>query len=147
MDQIRSHVESMVEFHQGLENAYLLNGLICLICGTTHPDTAKKCHACKNEDLYSKICTPAHRIGEYFTALWSAGLWPPSEASRACSITEYATRIASLKFSLKHRCEVGKLCPLELGLELLNVKVQTTISSITGCALHNPDGNDVDNTA
>jgi hypothetical protein len=147
MDQVRFHVDYVVEFQQGFEKVYLLGGLMCLICGKTYPDSARNCHACKNQDLYAKICTPAYRIDEYLIALKSAALWPPSEVSRTCSVMEFAARVASVNSSLKHRCEVGMLCPLELGVALLDAMVQRTITSITGCELDDRSRNYSDDTA
>jgi hypothetical protein len=147
MDHLRCHVDYVVDFHQRFENVYLLGGLMCLICGRTHPDSARGCHACRNQDLYAKICTPAYRIGEYLIALKAAALWPPSEVSRTCSVMEFAARVASVKSSLQHRCGAGKLCPLELGVELLNTKVQRTIASIMGCMLDGPSRDESDDTA
>lgn len=118
------------------QKGYFITGKVCVTCGRTLPDSAKRCHPCSNNDLYLKICNSDSRIAEYFAALRKAELWPSVKPFDTCSPSDLAFRISRAKTDLGHNCSGLFSCPLETELEKLNNQIHSTLKNIEGLPLY-----------
>jgi hypothetical protein len=109
--------------------------LMCVLCGRTLPEVAKKCHLCRNSILVPRHCTSETRIAEYFAVLRKAELWPTAKLFREWPISDIASRFISAKADLKHSCTGGSSCPLLTSMESLIARVDGVQKSITGLCL------------
>ncbi|KAL2824363.1 hypothetical protein BDW59DRAFT_172896 [Aspergillus cavernicola] len=136
LTQLHGEVQSVEGYLRTHQTGYSTHGLVCMSCGRTLPAAAKKCHPCKNIELHPKFCTSENRVAEYFGALRATSLWPSLEPFQKCSASVLATRVANARSSLRHSCAAGKICPLELGLEMLITSIQQILDGVEGLPLY-----------
>ncbi|PYH28304.1 uncharacterized protein BO87DRAFT_322528, partial [Aspergillus neoniger CBS 115656] len=134
--KILCEMQSVEESLKDNQRGYEMQGLVCVRCGRTHPVSAGKCHACRNDQLYTKHCTGEHRVAEYFSALRKSELWPSVHPFRTCSAETIALRISRAKVNLRHNCGAGNVCPLELELDMLAQKVDMILRKLKGFKLY-----------
>lgn len=115
---------------------YVIQGLVCMGCGRTHPALAKKCHPCHNTELFVKYCTTDHRVAEYFVALRKAELWPSPNPFQTCAASDLAFRMACAKTDLRHNCAAGYSCPLQLELAALERTARANLHRVQGLNLY-----------
>jgi ribosomal protein L40E len=114
---------------------YETSQLICVLCGRTLPGQAKKCHLCRNSNLFPRYCTSESRIAELFAVLRKVELWPTAVPFKTYSISNITSRFTSAKAELKHSCAAGNSCPLLMNLEALLGRVSRVRKRIVGLCL------------
>lgn len=114
---------------------YELSQRMCMLCGRTLPEVAKKCHPCSNSDLLPKYCTNETRIAEYFAVLRKAELWPTVQPFANSSVKNIVSRIARAKSDLKHNCTAGDYCSLITHLDTLTGKARKIEQDTVGLCL------------
>lgn len=132
-------LQSVESSLRDIARGYPIRKLVCMGCGRTHPNLAKQCHPCHNNDLIPKYCTTQYRVAEYFEALRRAELWPSLEPFRSFAASDLAFRVACAKTDLRHDCAAGTWCPLKLELEALDKRIHAILDGVTGldlCSLH-----------
>lgn len=115
---------------------------MCMLCGRTLPEVAKKCHPCRNSDLLPKYCTSETRIAEYLAILREVGLWPTVQPFGFSSITDIISRIARAQSDLKHNCTAESSCPLLVLLDALLGKARRIEKGVVGLCLRCVKEND-----
>ncbi|PLB45999.1 hypothetical protein P170DRAFT_512599 [Aspergillus steynii IBT 23096] len=135
LDRIHIELQSVEGRLRDNQAGYLMQGLLCVLCGRTHPDTARKCHHCKNNNLIDKYCTSDSRIAEYFAALRKSRLWPSLEAFQNSSADEIASFISQIRRALRHSCHTIS-CPLESELDRLTKSANEIIGEVRGIDLN-----------
>lgn len=108
------------------ESTTYSTGLICTMCRKSHPETAKKCHSCKNSQLLSIQCDTISRVSGYFDTLARHGLWPFIEPSETCALSTVIARIqkAAQENNNEHKCAAKKTCPLTVQFDVLAMMAQ-----------------------
>lgn len=101
------HVEYCLRDHK---RRHEMPGLECYICGRSHPAQVKKCHPCKNPELYLKYCTAEVRVARYFDILRRAQLWPLA-LFKIGSVSDIAFRIGHAHLLAWHGCEASLSSP------------------------------------
>ncbi|KAB8235721.1 uncharacterized protein BDW43DRAFT_269478 [Aspergillus alliaceus] len=134
--QIHEELQSVEGRLRADQRCHAMQGRICMICGRTHPISARKCHPCGNSDLYIKHCTSDYRVAEYFNALRKSSLWPSLEPFQNCSAEEIALYISHTKSFLRHSCEAESSCPLHLEFDLLLKRVNGILGRVKGLSLY-----------
>ncbi|PVH91051.1 hypothetical protein DM02DRAFT_546556 [Periconia macrospinosa] len=108
---------------------------MCMLCGRTLPEVAKKCHPCYNSDLLVKYCTSETRIAEYFAILRKVELWPTVQPFGNSSVADIVSRIARAQSDLKHDCTADSSCPLIVHMDTLTGKARRIEKGIIGLCL------------
>lgn len=136
LDTIHNELQSVEGSLRRNQKGYMTQGLICMHCGRTHPISAKKCHSCRNVELQSKYCTSDTRVGELFTILRRAELWPSVTPFKTRSASDLFLLISRAKADSRHACAAGTSCPLESELGMLVIRVEVILSQISGLELY-----------
>ncbi|KAE8371688.1 hypothetical protein BDV26DRAFT_286588 [Aspergillus bertholletiae] len=132
---IHTELQSVENYLRNDQWGYIMDGKVCMNCGRTLPDTAKRCRPCSSSDLRVKYCTGDSRIADYFAVLRKSRLWPSMEYFHSCSATEITLRISQTKAALRHSCQAVS-CPLELELDELVRNVNGIIGKVKGLELY-----------
>lgn len=146
-DDLASSIEGLLkDMHCDLQSiegslrkhskGYVIQGLVCMSCGRTHPALAKKCHPCRNNELFPKYCTTDYRVAEYFMALRKAELWPSPNPFQTLAASDLAYRMACAKRDLRHDCAAGYLCPLGVELAALEKMAHANLNRVKGLNLY-----------
>ncbi|KND92009.1 hypothetical protein TOPH_03310 [Tolypocladium ophioglossoides CBS 100239] len=135
LEILQSNLQSADERLRGQRSAFTMSGLACMNCGRIHPETAKKCHSCKNTDLLNRHCTEDYRVAEYFTVLRRFRLWPSVIPFTICALSEIVFRLQCAQSDHKHQCSAREACPLRRELELLFVQAQRVLGNMKGISL------------
>ena len=135
LDRIHTELQSVEGRLRDNQAGYPMQGLVCMLCGRTHPDTARKCHNCNNRNLIDKYCTSDSRVAEYFAALRKSRLWPSLEAFQNFSVDEIASLISQARWAPGHSCRTAS-CPLISQLDRLNKSVSRIIGEVEGIDLY-----------
>ncbi|OGM44094.1 hypothetical protein ABOM_007322 [Aspergillus bombycis] len=134
--EIMHELQSLEGSLRNNQRGFEMQGLVCVRCGRTYPNSAGRCHACRNQQLCVKYCTADYRVAEYFSALRKSELWPSVQPFRICSAETIALRISGAKATLGHSCGAGNACPLEMELDMLARKVNTILQKVKGFELY-----------
>jgi ribosomal protein L40E len=65
LHQIHAELQSVEGRLRDNKKCYIMQSLVCMCCGRTHPISARKCHPCSNINLLVKYCTSDYRIAEF----------------------------------------------------------------------------------
>ncbi|KAF2185899.1 hypothetical protein K469DRAFT_738836 [Zopfia rhizophila CBS 207.26] len=112
LGKLEAELQSVETLLREYRRCYETSQLICVNCGRTLPEEAKKCHPCRNSLLPPKYCTSETRIAEYFAVLRKVELWPTAKPFEICSVSDIAFRFTCAKADLKHNCAADANCPL-----------------------------------
>lgn len=130
--RLKREVQSVDERLGEQRSVYSMSGLTCNLCDRVHPDTAKKCHPCKNTALVGRHCTAEYRVAECFGVLRRHELWPTIEYFDTSALAEIAFRLQCAQTNHKHQCAARGLCPLRCVLEQLSDEAQRVLHDIRG---------------
>ncbi|KAK5994309.1 hypothetical protein PT974_04782 [Cladobotryum mycophilum] len=132
LDDMHQELQRVEEKLRENHHGYSMPGVMCMNCGRTHPDNAKKCHPCNNTVLYEKHCTSEYRVADYFAILKRAGLWPSIVPFKKFSATSIALMLTSARIEHKHQCEAEEVCPLRRELERVDGRVTGVLIGMEG---------------
>lgn len=114
---------------------YLMHQMECICCGRRHPQNAKKCHPCNNDDLRQRYCTDETRIADFCLILREAWLFGVEERFDSLSVASVVERLSFACKSFKHSCDAEDSCPLKVELRNLLRDVSQLQSSASGMHL------------
>lgn len=110
----------------------------CPKCQKTHPNDAKKCHACKYSNLRSQYCTTWSRISEYNSILEESSLSPMDcFNSQPFSVLLANINSAYLRARSRHGniCSCGYSCSLIRAFERLQQQGNAINEDVEGLCL------------
>jgi hypothetical protein len=135
VDTNRAAKQALSRDGREYRRCYEMSQLICVLPQTTQPGEAKKCHLCRNSNLFPRYCTSESRIAELFAVLRKVELWPTAVPFKTYSISNIMYRFTSVKAELKHSCAAGNSRPLLMNLEALLGRVSRVRKLIIGLCL------------
>lgn len=100
-------------------NMYLMHQMECIHCGRRHPQNAKRCHPCHNDDLRQRYCVDETRIADFCLILREAWLFGVEERFDSLSVASIIGRLSITSKTLKHSCDAEDNCPLKVELRNL----------------------------
>ncbi|KAB2099961.1 hypothetical protein AG0111_0g11823 [Alternaria gaisen] len=122
LDELETVVQNMELALRQDTKVYDTSQLLCIVCGRSLPNGAKKCHSCHNTDLQGRLCTHGTRVAEYFDILHKTELWLTVTSFTECSVSDVSSRVARARKGAKHICEANNFCPLLTTLDLMITK-------------------------
>jgi predicted Zn-ribbon and HTH transcriptional regulator len=98
-----------IEFSLRQKNKmYLMHQMECIRCGRRHPQNAKRCHPCNNDDLRQRYCADKTRIADFCLILREAWLFGVEERVDSLSVASIIERLSFTCKTLKHSCGAEK---------------------------------------
>ncbi|RYN61618.1 hypothetical protein AA0117_g12977 [Alternaria alternata] len=122
LDELETVVQNMELALRQDTKVYDTSQLLCIVCGRSLPNGAKKCHSCHNTDLQGRLCTHGTRVAEYFDILRKTELWLTVTSFTECSVSDVSSRVARARKGAKHICEANNFCPLLTTFDLMITK-------------------------
>jgi predicted Zn-ribbon and HTH transcriptional regulator len=117
--EVKKKIEGIESSLRQKNNMYLMHQMECIRCGRRHPQNAKRCHPCNNDDLRQRYCADETRIADFCSILREAWLFGVEERFDSLSVASIIERLSLTSKTLKHSCDAEDNCPLKVELRNL----------------------------
>ena len=112
--EVKKKIEGVESSLRQKSNMYPMHQMECIRCGRRHPQSAKKCHPCNNDNLRQRYCADETRIADFCLILREACLFGVEERFDSLSVASIIERLSFTSKTLKHSCDAEDNCPLKL---------------------------------